>query len=118
MITFPVAELLDRLAIAKIKVDKGLAAHQEFEYYLKQATQFDLASVIDLLDELEQIHLKIWSLESELRKGYEDDLGYEEIGRRAVTIRNLNNVRVKLKNQLAERLGDPIREIKTDHLSS
>jgi hypothetical protein len=117
MITFPVVELLDRLAIAKIKVDKGLDAQQEFDYYFKQASQFDLASVIDLLDELEQIHLKIWALESDLRRGLEHNLGYEEIGRRAVDIRNFNNKRVKLKNQLAERLGDPIREIKHDHLS-
>lgn len=118
MITFPVIELLDRLAIAKIKVDNGLDAQLEFDYYLKQATQFDLAGVIDLLDELEQIHLAIWALESDLRNGYEDRLGYEEIGRRAVEIRNYNNRRVKIKNQLAERLGDPIREIKKDHLSA
>lgn len=117
MITFPVVELLDRLAIAKIKVDKGLDAQQEFEYYFKQATQFDLASVIDLLDELEQVHLRIWALESDIRRGYDEQLGYEEIGRRAVQIRNFNNRRVAIKNQLAERLGDPIREIKHDHLS-
>jgi hypothetical protein len=118
MITFPVVELLDRLAIAKIKVDKGLDAQQEFDYYFKQATNFDLALVIDLLDELEQIHLQIWALESDLRQGYEDKLGYEEIGRRAVEIRNLNNKRVIIKNKLAERLGDPIRERKSDHLSA
>ena len=117
MITFPVVELLDRLAIAKIKVDKGLDAKEEFEYYFNQATKFDLASVIDLLDELEQVHLQIWALESDIRKGYDEQLGYEEIGRRAVQIRNHNNKRVTIKNKLAERLGDSIREIKADHLS-
>jgi len=116
-ITFPVVELLDRLVIAKIKVDKGLDSQLEYTYYAEQAKQFNLSSVQCLLEELEKTHLAIWALESKLRQGLEEQLGYEEIGRRAVEIRNFNNTRVTIKNRLAEQLNDPIREIKHDHLS-
>jgi hypothetical protein len=35
-----------------------------------------------------------------------------EIGRRALEIRDYNNKRVMFKNLIAEKLNDPIREIK------
>jgi hypothetical protein len=117
-ITFPVIELLDRLVIAKIKLDKTNANQDEYDYYAKQADQFDLTTVRTLLDELEQVHLAIWALESDLRRGLEENLGLEEIGRRAVAIRNHNNRRVEIKNQLAEQLECSVREIKKDHLSA
>ena len=117
-ITFPIIELLDRLTIAKIKIDKGLDSQAEYDYYANQARQFDLTSVKSLLDDLEETHLSIWALESDLRRGLENNLGYEEIGRRAVDIRNYNNQRVNIKNQLADALGDPIKEVKHDHVSA
>ena len=118
MITFPIIELLDRLVIAKIKMDKTNGANQaEYDYYAEQASHLDLTVVQPLLDRLEDVHLSIWELESDLRRGMEHNLGYEEIGRRAVEIRNYNNIRVTVKNNLAEALGDTVREIKYDHIS-
>jgi hypothetical protein len=118
MITFPIIELLDRLVIAKIKMDKTNGANQsEYDYYAEQASHLDLTVVKPLLDRLEDVHLSIWELESDLRRGMEHNLGYEEIGRRAVEIRNYNNIRVNVKNNLAEALGDTVREIKYDHIS-
>lgn len=115
---FPVVELLDRLVIAQIKFDKlGGLNRDELDFYSKQAHNYDIASVADLLDELKEIHLGIWALESDLRRGLEEDLGFEEIGRRAVAIRNWNNRRVKIKNELATKLGCVVQEYKKDHLS-
>jgi hypothetical protein len=37
-----------------------------------------------------------------------------EIGRRALEIRDYNNFRVQLKNTVAEKLNDPVREVKTN----
>jgi hypothetical protein len=37
-----------------------------------------------------------------------------EVGRRALEIRDYNQFRVKLKNAVAEKLNDPVREIKTN----
>jgi hypothetical protein len=115
--TFPVIELVDRYSIAKLKFDKTSANLDELEFYQQQVQQFDLTSVADELELLYGIHSKIWALESELKTGREQELPLEEIGRRAIAIRDLNNQRVSLKNKLAERLGCVVREIKKDHLS-
>jgi hypothetical protein len=56
-------------------------------------------------------------LEWELKTGQEEKLELAEIGRRAIAIRNMNNKRIAFKNTIAEKLNDPVREIKQDHLS-
>lgn len=114
---FPVIELVDRYSIAKLKFDKTGANHDELDFYQHQVQQFDLTSVTDELELLYTIHSKIWALESELKTGREQELPLEEIGRRAIAIRDLNNQRVALKNTIAESLGCVVREIKKDHLS-
>lgn len=114
---FPVIELIDRLAIALIKLEKTGINQLEYDYYRTQADNFDLAIIDIEFDQLIDIHKQIWSLESQLKSGVEHELTLEEIGRRAIAIRNLNNQRISLKNRMAEKLNDPIREIKKDHLS-
>lgn len=116
---FPVVELLDRLVIARIKLRKTQGANQaEFDYYNDQAQQYDLDSIKVMLDKLEDVHLRIWALEADLRLGLEGKLGLEEIGKRAIEIRNLNNRRVQIKNDMAEHLNCDVREIKKDHVSA
>jgi hypothetical protein len=41
----------------------------------------------------------------------------DEIGRRAIAIRDWNNRRITYKNSIAELFALKMREIKTDHLS-
>ena len=118
MIFFPAVELLDRLAIARVKWRRTEANKQELQYYEEQARQLNIDSECDAaMQELEIIHDTIWELEKELKSGHEQELPLEEIGRRAIAIRNHNNRRIKHKNFLAERLGCAAREIKKDHLS-
>jgi len=114
---FPVIELFDRLAIAKVKWKKTQSNKQELEWYKEQIKSFDLTSVDNLLKELEEVHESIWQSESQLKSGKEHELSLEEIGCRALIIRDKNNYRIKLKNLIAEKLMCPIREIKQDHLS-
>jgi hypothetical protein len=71
----------------------------------------------DLYTNLVGIHNEIWELEAELKTGREAELALEEIGRRAIAIRDHNNKRVALKNAMAEKLNCLVREIKQDHLS-
>ena len=113
---FPVVELLDRLAIARVKHHR-IGNTVELEYYQTQASQLDLTLVESELKRLETIHNEIWELEKELKSGRESELPLEEIGRRAIKIRDWNNKRVALKNAMAEKLACPVREIKRDHLS-
>jgi hypothetical protein len=116
-ITFPVIELLDRLCIAQIKFEITGANAVELDYYETQAKNLDLELVKSHLGQLKTIHREIWQLEKELKSGREEELSLEEIGRRAIKIRDKNNQRVVLKNQMAEILDCNVREIKKDHLS-
>jgi hypothetical protein len=114
---FPIIELLDRLAIARIKHQRIGNNQIELDFYRTQTTHLDLALVQTELSNLEQIHNEIWELEKELKSGRESELPLEEIGRRAIKIRDWNNKRVSIKNAMAEKLSCPVREIKKDHLS-
>lgn len=114
---FPVIELVDRYSIAKLKFDKTQANMAELEFYKNQLDQFNTEPIAFDLFQLYDIHTEIWKLESDLKSGVEANLSLEEIGRRAITIRDWNNRRIALKNTMAEKLNCDIREIKQDHLS-
>jgi len=116
-ITFPIIELFDRYAIACVKWQRTKTNEDELVYYKQQVDQFDLDLVHEPLESLTSIHNIIWDLEWQLKTGVEDKLPLAEIGERAIAIRNFNNKRVALKNEIAELLKDTIKEIKQDHLS-
>lgn len=115
---FPVIELIDRLAIAEVKFKRTAGGNkEELKWYLDQSSRFDLTPAAGLYNDLVCIHDEIWELEGLLKTGHEQELGLEEIGRRAIKIRDWNNKRIAIKNQIAEKLGCAVREIKQDHLS-
>ena len=115
---FPVVELVDRFCIAKLKHKKTQGANQdELDFYAKYMQEYNTNTVSDELEQLYNIHESIWNLESALKSGFEHQLTLEEIGRRAIQIRNLNNQRIQLKNTMAEKFGCSVREVKQDHLS-
>jgi hypothetical protein len=114
---FPIIELIDRLAIAEVKFQRTSANKEELIWYKDQALHVDLSEVVNEYEDLKRIHNEIWELEAELKTGREAELALEEIGRRAIAIRDHNNKRVALKNRIAEKLNCSVREIKQDHLS-
>ena len=114
---FPIIELFDRLAIAEIKWEKTHSNHEELDWYLNQIRKDNIDAVRSQYQDLKAIHNTIWELESELKSGRERELSLEELGRRAILIRDWNNKRISIKNQIAEILNCPVREIKQDHLS-
>jgi hypothetical protein len=114
---FPIIELIDRLAIAEVKFQRTRANEQELLWYKDQALYIDINKIVNEYEDLKRIHNEIWNLEAELKSGREAELALEEIGRRAIAIRNHNNKRVALKNIMAEKLNCPVREIKKEHLS-
>ena len=114
---FPIIELVDRLAIAEVKFQRTKANEQELLWYMNQSLRIDLTQIVNEYEDLRRIHDEIWELEAELKTGREAELSLEEIGRRAIAIRDHNNKRIKLKNSMAEKLNCSVREIKKDHLS-
>lgn len=114
---FPIIELIDRLAIAEVKHEKTQQNQAEVDWYRNSFNKYDLDSVGSEFELLKDIHRIIWGLEAELKSFNEGRLSLEEIGRRAIQIRNYNHERIKLKNTIAKKLNCSIQEIKHDHLS-
>jgi hypothetical protein len=77
----------------------------------------DLEKIQSEIQQLQHIHAEIWQLEWLIKTGHEDQLSLEEIGRRAIAVRDWNKKRIAVKNRMAELLNDPVQEIKQDHLS-
>jgi hypothetical protein len=70
------------------------------------------------IDKLISINGEIWDLESDIRKGKEGELGLEEVGRRAIRIREFNKIRVGYKNIIVETFGEGYKDVKMNHASS
>lgn len=110
---FPVIEIVDRYTIAVVKYRKTNGANQEeLDFYVQQMTELGLALDHKLVLELIEHHDYVWNIEDDFKKARIDNLPLEEIGRRALHIRDIGYVRLELKNKLAEILSDPVREIK------
>lgn len=125
LVPMPICELCDRLTIARLKytrlpddqLDKDLLVKQ-MNYY-NQGVPKDNPELLILIDKLHRINGLMWNAEHELRKGMDQELGLEEIGRRAIQIRNLNRDRVAIKNQITILCGEPeFQDCKMNHASA
>jgi hypothetical protein len=109
-------DLADRYSILKLKLERTDAPCQkEFDDITRELKASD--NLKEFLDKLYVVNGKIWDLESDIRKGKEEILGLEEVGRRAIAIRNLNNLRVALKNEINTTFNSGYIEYKRDHAS-
>ncbi len=106
-------EIVDKYCIAQLKCEKGLDATAERDFYREQLSEYDIELIKDELAELKEIHSKIWDLENDFKNWtVEEKYTLEDIGRRAIDVRNTNAERYKVKNRIAEKFNDPVREVK------
>ncbi len=118
----PISEIIDRLSILKLKIERIGEPHlkKEQEAFESAVQEFkDKGTQINdsWIDELYEVNKKIWDLESDIRKGREGELGLEEVGRRAIQIRDLNKQRVSIKNRIIEETGLGFKDVKMNHAS-
>jgi len=118
----PLPEILDRMSIIKLKIERIGEPHlkKEYEEYKKALEEFKgKGGIIDKnwLENLYEINKKIWDFESAIRQGKEGELGLEEVGRRALAIRDLNKERISVKNEIVEKTGIGFKDIKMNHAS-
>lgn len=115
----PVLELIDRLCIARVKHARTQGANQtELDWYEQRFQQLPQSAELDeAIQAMTDIHHAIWDLEWQLKSGVEQMLSLQEIGRRAIAIRDFNNKRIAYKNSVAGILNHPVTEIKQDHLA-
>ena len=113
MYKFPVIELVDRYCIAKLKFAKLANNKEELDFYTEQLhdINFDLINVE--LDRLYDVHARVWELEDDFKK-YRVEHMYDlaEVGRRALHVRDIMEERYVIKNVIADKLNDPVREKK------
>lgn len=110
-----VGEILDRYSICLLKEERlKIDVSDEI-----QALADEIANLPEdikwYIRDLKEVNGQIWNLEADLRKGNEATLGYEEIGRRAIQIRNFNNTRVELKNKVNSILNSGFIDVKGNH---
>jgi len=117
-----IGEICDRLSILFHKVEKaGEKALPEFYAFAKEvllnSKPEDFEDMVKCIRQLHRINGIIWALEADIRLGKEGEMGLEEVGRRALEIRNYNAQRVKVKNKLSGEKGQ-FQDIKTEHCST
>ncbi|MCL5090675.1 MAG: hypothetical protein M1514_01555 [Patescibacteria group bacterium] len=124
----PPAEIFDRYTILLLKVKRlpeGKGFREQLKLYKSEVNNIcngldkgKLKKIKEFIKRLYIINKNIWDVEKEIKQGYEDKLSLEEVGRRALIVRDLNGTRMKLKNEIYEFLGQPLFvDIKTDYVS-
>jgi len=113
----PISEIVDRFSIACLKNIRAGADNQS-EIDLLRHEMSGYNDIEEFSTKLFEINGKIWDLESDIRKGKEDELGLEEVGRRAIQIRELNKIRVGYKNEMVKKYEEGFEDIKMNHASS
>ena len=88
--------------------------NEQLEYY-KKGIDFSNAQLVELSKDLYTINGKIWDTEGSIRAGLDDELGYDEIGKRAVKVRDLNRERMSIKNDIIELTGEGFKDCKMNY---
>ena len=118
---YPISEILDRYSIALLKKERlQIDNDQELSDLSAEIDNYrKINTVVDgYIINLKEINGKIWDLEFDIRKGKEGELGLEEVGRRALLIRENNKIRVGYKNDIVEIFNVGYKDIKMNHVSS
>ena len=124
---YPLDELLDKRSIIQLKMERipkrSGELKEEYEDYTSAIIEYEtekITSPIDVVEwheELYKINGQIWDLEADIRSGKEGVLGLEEVGKRALAIRNLNSERILVKRDIVARTGIGYKDIKDNHAS-
>jgi len=112
----PISEIADRYSIALLKKERA-DANNDVEIHTLHKELIQYTDAMSFVSKLKDINGKIWDLESDIRKGKEAELGLEEVGRRAIQIREFNKVRVGYKNEMVKIYMEGFEDIKMNHAS-
>lgn len=113
-----IGDVVDRWTIAYLKSTiGGEDCIDEINAYIDHCSQYDQKTVTTAWKELHVHNWDIWKLESDIRKGKEGELGLEEVGRRALAIRDHNKLRVAVVNRLNAYFKEGFQIVKVNHAS-
>jgi len=115
MIKMPISEIADRYSICQLKSERTEEdMKEELDLYEVELRGYN-GNIFHFVEQLYDINGEIWHLESDIRKGRENKLGLEEVGRRAIKIREWNKKRITIKNQMVDLFEEGFRDIKINH---
>tara|TARA_Y100001973_G_C5172038_1_gene319679 strand:+ start:940 stop:1329 length:390 start_codon:yes stop_codon:yes gene_type:complete len=123
-ITTPLPEVVDRYTIARLKLERLdetqidiESMKDEIEYY-KSGINFSNEELSILVDDLYAVNGKIWDTESSIRMGLDAQMTLDEVGRRALKVRDLNRIRMRVKNDIIDLTGDGFKDCKMNYAGS
>jgi len=94
-----IGNIIDRYTICKLKSERGkIDNSKEINDLLFEIGKYD--GILDYIDQLYEINGKIWDVEFDIGKGKGGVLSLEEVGKRVIEMRDLNNIRTTIKNKL------------------
>jgi hypothetical protein len=107
MLTYSIGDICDRLSILSLKKERFPSKEIDREYEIFVEAYIDAVADKEYTDQVREltkylltVNDKIWKLEADIRLGKEEVLGLEEVGHRAIQIRDLNKLRVEAKNTI------------------
>ncbi|OGG70370.1 hypothetical protein A3F27_00585 [Candidatus Kaiserbacteria bacterium RIFCSPHIGHO2_12_FULL_53_13] len=123
----PLPEAIDKFSILTLKLERlpanepdRLMIEKEYAFYGKVIDAYREEGVAvkdEWIADMVDINGQCWDLEAAIRQGRDQELGLEEVGRRALALRDLNKIRIARKNNIAQKIGLDFFEIKVDHAS-
>ena len=127
---YPLDELLDKRSIIQLKIERFEGEKIEKESLKKEFSDYTFAingyisknvctieEIKNWHNRLYEINGKCWDLESAIRQGKEGELGLEEVGRRALKLRDMNKKRIGIKREVVNKTGVGYKDIKINHAS-
>lgn len=124
----PIGEIFDRFTIVELKkrrLSNSDSLSRQLEVYKNEVDR--LINDLDVqrqkiarnyIQQLIQINASIWDLEHDIRAGLEGTMPLEEVGRRAIKIRDFNGRRMRTKNLIYDLFNQQeFKDVKIDHIS-
>ena len=108
----PLSEIIDRYTITLLKsqrTEEDVA--EELSAYKKEIPEGE--SVEIFINRMYEINGKIWNTEGDIRSGV--DMPLEEVGRLALIVRDLNQIRNGIKGEIVDEFAEGFKEIKVNY---
>tara|TARA_B100001250_G_scaffold27269_1_gene22504 strand:+ start:3476 stop:3838 length:363 start_codon:yes stop_codon:yes gene_type:complete len=108
----PTSEIIDRYTITLLKSERTEEdVSEELEAYKQELPDTDIAQ--NFIDRMYEINGKLWDTEGDIRKGV--DMPLEEVGRLAIKVRELNQIRNGIKGEIVDEFAEGFKEIKVNY---
>lgn len=127
---YPLDELIDKTSIIQLKFER-IPDLEDRSRWINEVKEYCMAigrfigeskctyeQVEEWYKKLYEINKATWDLEADIRKGKEGELGLEEVGRRAIAIRENNGKRIRVKGDIVKKICMGYEDIKINHASS